>query len=74
VPAGAVFSGAAATTNPVTLLINNSPLTPAFAGETSAGLYQFNLTIPAGLGTGDQPLQAIVGGVQTSPSVVISLQ
>lgn len=55
VPAGAVFSGAAATTNPVTLLINNSPLTPAFAGETSAGLYQFNLTIPAGLGTGDQP-------------------
>jgi uncharacterized protein (TIGR03437 family) len=41
---------------------------------SSAGLYQLNVTIPAGLGTGDQTLVATVGGVQTHPGVVISLQ
>jgi len=70
---GAVFSGAASTTNPVTLKINNIAVTPAFAGESSAGLYQINVTIPSGLGAGDVSLQASVGGSQT-PIVVISLQ
>jgi uncharacterized repeat protein (TIGR03803 family) len=49
-------------------------VTPAFSGETSAGLYQLNLTIPQGLGAGDVPLQAIVGGIQTPTGPVISLQ
>jgi uncharacterized protein (TIGR03437 family) len=74
VAAGAAYSGAAATTNPVTLLINNKSVTPAFAGLTSAGLYQFNLTVPAGLGTGDVPLQAMVAGVTSPTGVVLSLQ
>ena len=73
VPAGAVFSGAAATTNPVTLTINGVAVTPSFAGESSAGLYQINITIPAGLGSGDVSLQASVGGAQT-PVATISLQ
>jgi uncharacterized protein (TIGR03437 family) len=73
VPVGAVFSGAAATTNAVTLSINNVNVAPSFAGESSAGLYQINVTIPPGLGTGDVSLQASVGGSQT-PIVVISLQ
>ncbi len=66
--------GGAATTNTVSLLMNNKAVVPAFAGLTSAGLYQFNLTVPAGLGTGDVPLQATVGGVTTPPGVVLSLQ
>jgi uncharacterized protein (TIGR03437 family) len=37
-------------------------------------LYQFNLTLPAGLGAGDVPLEALVGGMQTPGNVVISLQ
>ncbi len=74
VAAGQVYSGAAGTTNPVSLRINNSPITPGFAGLSSAGLYQINLTIPAGLGTGDVPLTATVGGAQTQSTVVISLQ
>ena len=49
-------------------------ITPAFAGLTGAGLYQFNLTVPSGLGTGDVPLLAMVGGMQTPTGVVISLQ
>ncbi len=74
VPPGAPFTGAAATTNPVTVLINNMNVSIGFAGESSAGLYQLNLTIPSGLGTGDVPLQLMVGGAQTPTGPVISLQ
>jgi len=74
VAAGQAFSGAAPTTNPVTLRINNISVTPAFAGLSGAGLYQLNLTVPSGLGTGDVLLQATVANVQTPSGVVISLQ
>jgi uncharacterized protein (TIGR03437 family) len=74
VPAGQLFSGAAATTNEVRLLIGATSVTPSFAGLVSAGLYQLNVTIPASLGTGDQGLAAIVGGAETQSGAVISLQ
>jgi uncharacterized protein (TIGR03437 family) len=74
VTAGQAFSGAAATTNPVVVRINNVSVSTLFAGLSAAGLYQINLTIPSGLGTGDVLLQANVGGVQTPAGVVISLQ
>ncbi len=72
VPAGQVFSSAAPTTAPVSVLINNVSVTPAFAGLTGAGLYQINLTVPAGL-NGDLSLTATVGGAQTQANVVISV-
>ena len=74
VPAGHAYSGAAPTTNPVQLQIHGTTVTPFFSGISGAGLYQINLTIPAGLGTGDQPLLATVGGVSTQSFVVLSLQ
>jgi uncharacterized protein (TIGR03437 family) len=74
VSAGALFAGAASTNNSVTLSINSTSVTPSFAGESSAGLYQLNIVIPSGLGTGDVPLQASVAGAQTQSTVVISLQ
>jgi uncharacterized protein (TIGR03437 family) len=74
VAAGKAFSGAAGTTSPVMVHINNVSLTPSFAGLSGAGLYQINLTIPAGLGIGDVALQATVAGVQTPTGVVISMQ
>jgi len=74
VEAGQAFSGAAQTTNTVNLLINNVSVIPMWAGLSGAGLDQINVTIPAGLGTGDVPLVATVGGVQTPSYVVISLQ
>ena len=61
-------------TNNIQLTINGQTLTPTFAGITQAGLYQINLTLPAGLGTGDVPLLGTVAGVQTQSNVVISLQ
>jgi len=74
VPAGQGFAGAAPAANPVRLMIDGTSLTPGFAGLSAAGLFQFNLTLPAGLGTGDVPLVGIVGGVQTPSGVVLSLQ
>jgi len=74
VPAGQAFSGAAPVTYPVNLLVNNLTVIPSFAGLTGQGLYQINLTLPAGLGTGDVPLVATVGGVRTPSGAVISLQ
>ncbi len=74
VPSGQSYSGAAATTHSVSLTINSKALTPTFAGLTSAGLYQINLTVPAGLGAGDMPLSLSVGGAQTPSGVVVSLQ
>jgi uncharacterized protein (TIGR03437 family) len=75
VPAGHSFSGAAPTTDSVQVQIGGTPVTPLlFSGISAAGLYQINLTIPSGLGTGDKPLIATVGGVQTQSTVVISLQ
>jgi uncharacterized protein (TIGR03437 family) len=61
-------------TNPIQLTINGTAVTPEFAGITEAGLFQINLTLPAGLGAGDVSLVATVGGVQTPSGVVISLQ
>jgi uncharacterized protein (TIGR03437 family) len=74
VPAGQPYSGAAPTTNPVQLQIHGTSVTPFFSGISGAGLYQINLTVPSGLGTGDQPLLATVGGVQTQSFAVLSLQ
>jgi uncharacterized protein (TIGR03437 family) len=75
VPAGQAYSGSAPTTNSVQLSINNVAVTAGFAGITSAGLYQVNiLKLPTGLGTGDVPLRALVGAVQTPTGVVLSVQ
>ena len=57
-----------------TLMINNVPMSLQFEGLSGAGLYQFNFVLPPGLGKGDMPVQAIVGGLSTQTNVVIALQ
>jgi uncharacterized protein (TIGR03437 family) len=37
-------------------------------------LCQLNFTVPAGLGSGDVPLEVIAGGMRTPSGAVISLQ
>lgn len=73
VPAGAPYSGAAALQSPLTLYINNIVVEPTFVGLSSAGLYQINLTVPPGLGIGEVPIRAMVGGMQTQANVWFSL-
>lgn len=74
VPAGQAFAGAATAADSITITINGQAVIPSFAGLSAPGLYQFNLTIPAGLGTGDQPLAATANSAPTQPGVVIALQ
>jgi uncharacterized protein (TIGR03437 family) len=74
VPVGQSFTGSAPTTHSVTLKINNTTVIPSFAGLSSAGLYQINLVLPVGLGSGDVTMVASVNGVSTQGNVVMSLQ
>lgn len=77
IPAGQAFVGAAPTSNPVRLTIGSAPavaVNPMFSGLSSAGLFQINLTIPAGAGSGDVPILATVANAGTQPYAVISLQ
>jgi uncharacterized protein (TIGR03437 family) len=75
VAAGKPFSGSAPATNTVQFLINGTAVTPAYAGITSAGLYQFNIpALPSGLGTGDVTLQATVAGISSPSGVMLTLQ
>lgn len=74
VPAGKAFSGAAPTSAPVAITVGGVAANVAFSGITEAGLYQFNLTVPANTGSGDQALQAVVNGVKTPAGPVVTVQ
>ena len=65
----------AVSVNPVQISIGGTNVAPLFSGVSGApGLFQFNLTIPAGLGPGDVALVATVSGATTQTGVVIPLQ
>jgi uncharacterized protein (TIGR03437 family) len=75
VPAGQAFSGAAPVSFGISLAINNVKVAPSFTGLVGAGLYQINVTIPPGLGSGDVSLQVTTyDGQQTPSGVVMPLQ
>ena len=80
VSAGQAFSGSAPTSTPVTITIGGVNANVSYSGITEAGLYQFNLTVPANTGSGDQPVQATVDFnpfsplIQTPLGPVVTLQ
>ena len=70
-----MYSGAAPITEPFTLYLDNAIVEPLFVGLSSAGLYQINLIVPPGLGVGDVPIQAWVGGSSpTQQNLLFSLR
>jgi uncharacterized protein (TIGR03437 family) len=71
--AGEVYSGAAQTITPPQITIGGVPAVVDFAGIVEAGLYQFNVVVPSA-GSGDQPLQAMIGGVVTPANIFVTLQ
>ncbi len=74
VPPGQLYSGAAQSVTLPQITIGGVTAAVAFAGIVEAGLFQFNVTVPAGAGTGDQALQTSVNGVPAPAGVFITLQ
>jgi uncharacterized protein (TIGR03437 family) len=73
VPAGRVFSGAAPCVDLPAVRIGGVPATVSFAGIVQDGVYQLNVVVPDA-GTGDQPLEASIGGASTPPGAFVTLQ
>jgi uncharacterized protein (TIGR03437 family) len=73
-PDGQVFFGAYPTATTVTVTIGGLNATVAWAGLSSAGLYQLNVIVPAGLSNGDHLVVAMVGGVQSRSGAFIPAQ
>jgi uncharacterized protein (TIGR03437 family) len=71
---GQLLSAPTAAAGSVSVSIGNTSVTPTYAGMVVAGLYQINVPLPAGLGTGDIALTASVNGVKTQTGVTIALQ
>jgi uncharacterized protein (TIGR03437 family) len=71
--AGHVFSGAATVPVLPQVTIGGVPVNVTFTGIIEAGLYQLNVVVPSAP-SGDQPLQAKIGGVTTPSNVVLTIQ
>ncbi len=75
--AAALATAASATVNPVTVMLGGKALPPAsvtYAGVTpgmTAGLYQINVTLPAGIPAGDTSLKVMVNGAASQDGVTI---
>ncbi|MEO7145244.1 MAG: TIGR03118 family protein [Bryobacteraceae bacterium] len=73
IPDGQVLVSSSTLAAAPVIMIGGVPVTPSFAGLTSAGVYQFNVTVPAGAASGDNPVVAQVGAA-SSPSAMIAVQ
>jgi len=73
-PAAKLVTNAASLAYPVTIMIGGQRATISFAGRSASGLDQFNVTVPATLGDGDQTLVAIISGWQTRAGTFITVQ
>jgi uncharacterized protein (TIGR03437 family) len=73
-PTGQLVTSAPLLANSVTMTIGGIAVTPQYAGLSASGLYQFNVTVPASLATGNASVMASVGGAGTQTGVVIPVQ
>jgi uncharacterized protein (TIGR03437 family) len=71
-PAGVPLS---TTTTTPTVMIGGQQAAVGFAGLVPGlpGLYQLNVTVPSGIGTGAQNITVAIGGA-TSPNLTIPVQ
>ncbi len=74
--AGQIVQGATALVSPVTFTFGSAAAQIAYQGFApgEVGLYQFNVVVPANLGTGDIPLQITQNGISDPQTLFISLQ
>ena len=70
---GKIFNGAAPLVDSVQMRIGGTSVTPAFAGLSSSGLYQFNVTIPD-LANGEHAVEMVINSVAIQTEVVLAVQ
>lgn len=75
-PAGVVTSQKNSLATPPNFRFGQTPATLVYYGLAPGflGLYQFDITVPGGLGAGDQPLSVDVGGVSLNQTLFITTQ
>jgi uncharacterized protein (TIGR03437 family) len=56
------------------MTIGGVPATISFVGLSDSGLYQFNVTVPSSLTTGDAALSASINGIPTQTGVVLTVK
>jgi uncharacterized protein (TIGR03437 family) len=71
---GRVFAGAAPLVDRVRVRIGGISVTPSFQGLVSSGLYQFNVQIPPGLGSGEHLVDVSINSVAIPSGTVIPVQ
>jgi uncharacterized protein (TIGR03118 family) len=73
---GQIVSGTPTLVATPTFQVNGQNATVVYAGMTpgTAGLYQFNVTLPTGLPSGDQAITATVGGATSPTGVFVTIQ
>jgi uncharacterized protein (TIGR03437 family) len=69
VAAGTVFSAAYPIGVPLAVTIGGLPAEVLWCGLVGAGLFQVNVTVPAGLANGDQPVVAAIGSASSPAGV-----
>jgi uncharacterized protein (TIGR03437 family) len=74
VDTGQLVTTAEPLANPVQISIGGINTNASFAGLVEAGLYQFNVPVPAGLASGDAGFTAMISGAQTQTGVSIPVQ
>jgi len=72
-PTDQLVTTAEPTASDVTVLIGGVAADVPFAGLVEAGLYQINVTVPSSLSSGDYPVVALIGGVQTQTGISITV-
>jgi uncharacterized protein (TIGR03437 family) len=73
-PTGQLVTTPAVLANSVQITIGGVNVPTAFAGLVESGLYQFNVTVPATLPSGNAAVVASIGGVQSQSGVSIPVQ
>jgi uncharacterized protein (TIGR03118 family) len=71
---GLVVTANTNTTTTPTVTVNGVSATVTFSGLTAAGLYQVNITVPAGTANGDQPVVLTIGGAKSQANALINVQ
>ena len=74
VPSGQVFVGAAPLLAPASVTVGGIAVRVLFAGLSGAGLYQFNIEVPAGLTEGDWAVLAETAGATTQANVFLTVE